>query len=158
VAFKWEVPETNSDKANLLRDDFRNAIHVLLAPDFFPMELAHALTRAERQGRIPVGQANVYWTDAMSSVPSLIRSLPMTIRAIDLSSQLRIGVYDCLYVALAEQEKCEFVTADDKLVNNVQQQFPFVRDLSTHSLDADTPPATARPAPLAPHRSPTSST
>lgn len=40
-------------------------------------------------------------------------------------------MYDCLYVALAEQEKCEFVTADDKLVNNVQKQFPFVRHLST---------------------------
>jgi predicted nucleic acid-binding protein len=32
---------------------------------------------------------------------------------------------------LAEQEKCEFVTADDKLVNNVQKQFPFVRSSST---------------------------
>src|SRR5437016_8545497 len=52
VAFKWEVAETDSDKANLLRDDFRNGIHTLVAPDFFPLELAHALTRAERQGRI----------------------------------------------------------------------------------------------------------
>ncbi len=28
VAFKWEVPETDSDKANLLRDDIRNATAV----------------------------------------------------------------------------------------------------------------------------------
>ena len=33
VAFKWEVPETDSDKATRLRDDFRQAVHNLL--DFF---------------------------------------------------------------------------------------------------------------------------
>mgnify|MGYP001608937228 CR=1 FL=1 len=131
VAFKWEVPETDSDKANLLRNDYRNALHELLAPDFFPLELAHALTRAERQARILVGQANLYWTDAMTTPPVLFPSLPLAIRAIDLSSLLHIGVYDCLYVALAEREKCDFITADDKLMNNVQKQFPFVRHLQS---------------------------
>jgi predicted nucleic acid-binding protein len=131
VAFKWEVPETGSDKANLLRDDFRNAIHELLAPDFFPLELAHALTRAERQGRIAVGQANLFWTDAMTTTPVLLPSLSLASRAIAISSQMRIGVYDCLYISLAEREQCDFITADDKLVNNVQKQFPFVRHLST---------------------------
>jgi predicted nucleic acid-binding protein len=55
VAFKWVVPETDSGKANQLREDFRQGVHELLAPDLFPVELAHALTRAERQGRILVG-------------------------------------------------------------------------------------------------------
>jgi len=130
VAFKWEVPETDSDKANLLRDDFRNTIHELVAPDFLPLELAHALTRAERQGRIAVGQAALFWADAMTTPPILLPSLPLAMRAIDLSSQARVGVYDCLYIALAEREKCDFITADDKLVNNVQAQFPFVKHLA----------------------------
>lgn len=131
VAFKWEVTEPLSDKANLLRDDFRNKVHELVSTDFFPLELAHAFTRAERQGRIPIGNAKVFWSDAMTTVPLLHPALRLATRAIDTSSQLRIGVYDCLYVALAEREKCDFVTADDKLVNNVQKLFPFVRHLST---------------------------
>lgn len=131
VAFKWEVPETDSDKAILLRDDYRNGIHELIAPDFFPLELAHALTRAERQGRIAVGQANLFWSDAMTTTPLLDQSFGLAPRAIDISSKLRIGVYDCLYVSLAEREKCDFVTSDDKLVKNVQQTFPFVRHLSS---------------------------
>lgn len=49
VAYKWEVPEPDSDKAIRLRDDFRGAIHDLIAPDFFSVELAHALTKAERR-------------------------------------------------------------------------------------------------------------
>jgi predicted nucleic acid-binding protein len=36
----------------------------------------------------------------------------------------------CLYVALAERERCELVTADDKLVRNLQPTFPFVRPLA----------------------------
>jgi predicted nucleic acid-binding protein len=131
VVFKWEVPETDSDKAILLRDEFRAAVHELVAPDFLPLELAHALTRAERQGRVFVGYATLFWTDAMSTPPVLVPSLPLSPRATDLSSAMRIGVYDCLYIALAEVERCDFITADDKLVNNVQNQFPFVRHIST---------------------------
>src|ERR1700730_10162425 len=96
VAFKREVPETHSDKANLLRDDLRNAIHELLGPDFLPLELAHALTRAERQGRIAVGHANLFCADAMTTPPVLLPSVPLAVRAIEISSSIRIGVYDCL--------------------------------------------------------------
>lgn len=131
VAFKWSVPETDSDKALRLRDDFRAGVHDLLAPDIFPQELAHALTRAERQGRIVVGQAELFWDDVMAEPPVLRTSLPVTARAIAISSRLRVGVYDCLYVALAEHEGCEFVTADDKLVKNLRAHFPLIVALST---------------------------
>jgi predicted nucleic acid-binding protein len=131
VAFKWEVAEPDSDKANLLRDDYRNGIHVLLAPDFFPLELAHALTRAERQGRIAVGQARPLWGDILTTLPVLLPSFPLATRAIDISSQMRIGVYDCLYVSLSEQEKCQLVTADHKLVKLLQPTFPQIIHLSS---------------------------
>jgi predicted nucleic acid-binding protein len=32
----------------------------------------------------------------------------------------------CLYVALAEREGCELVTADTRLLNSLSQQYPFV--------------------------------
>src|SRR5437870_2281297 len=38
VALRWVLPEPDSDKADRLRDDFRNATHELLAPDVFPVE------------------------------------------------------------------------------------------------------------------------
>jgi predicted nucleic acid-binding protein len=52
VAFKWVVSEADTDKALLLRDDYRNGVHELISPDIFPVELIHALTKAERQKRI----------------------------------------------------------------------------------------------------------
>ncbi len=36
VAVKWVLVEPYSDKANLLRDDYRNSIHELLSPEVGP--------------------------------------------------------------------------------------------------------------------------
>ena len=102
VAFKWVVPESDTPRAVQLRDEFRAAVHELIAPDVFPPELAHALTRAERQGRI--NDAVTRLIDVLTTSPILIPSLPLLLRAADISSTLRVGVYDCLYVALAERE------------------------------------------------------
>lgn len=131
VAFKWVVREVDSDRADRLRDDFRKAVHELLAPDVFPVEVGHALTRAERQRRIPVGTAVPLLTDVLSTPPAFHPSLPLLLRACAISSQARIGVYDCLYVALAEQEGCQFVTADARLLTNLQARFPFIVPLSS---------------------------
>ena len=133
VAFKWAVPEADSDKALMLRDEYVAGIHDLIAPDFFPSELAHALTRAERQKRINTGQALTYWTDVMIDSPRLFPSLSITQRAIKIASAARIGVYDSTYVALAERENCELITADERLVANLQIQFPFIVLLSSMS-------------------------
>src|SRR5438105_60433 len=110
VAFKWVVPEVDTDKAVRLRDDFRNAVHELLAPDVFPVEVGHALTRAERQGRVAVSQAGIHLADILNTLPILHASLPLLLRACEISSQMRVGIYDCLYVALAERDGCDFVT------------------------------------------------
>jgi predicted nucleic acid-binding protein len=131
VAFKWVVREVDSDKADHLRADYQNAVHDLLAPDIFPIELAHALTRAERQKRINQGQARDLLADVLTTPPHFFNYRPLLARAVDISSAMRIGVYDCIYVALAEQESCEFVTADEKLVKNLQQAYPFIIALSS---------------------------
>ncbi len=131
VAIKWVLPEAHSDKADTLRADLLGAIHELLSPDVFPIEVAHALTRAERQGRIAVGKAKDLIADILTTAPQFHPYQPLLDRAVEISSKMRIGVYDCLYVALAEQEQCEFVTADDRLVNNMQKDFPFVIHLAT---------------------------
>jgi predicted nucleic acid-binding protein len=131
VAFKWVVPENDTDKALLLRDDFRTGSAELLAPDVFPIEVAHGLTRAERQGRIAVSQAGLLLADVLSTLPILYPSLPLVLRACEISSQMRVGIYDCLYVALAEQEGCEFVTADTRLVSHLLASFRFIVPLGS---------------------------
>jgi predicted nucleic acid-binding protein len=131
VTVKWVLPEPDSDKALRLRDGLRNSVHELLSPDIFTVEASHALTRAERQGRIAVGQARTLLLDILTTPPLVFPSQPLLLRAIDISSAVRVGVYDCIYVALAEQENCELVTADVTMVRVLRPTFAFIRPLSS---------------------------
>ena len=75
VAVKWALPEIDSDKAVRIRDDYLAGLHELLTPDVFPIEVAHCLTRAERQGRIAVSEAaNTCTTSCYSFRISIPRS------------------------------------------------------------------------------------
>ena len=114
---KWVLPEADSDKAIRLQEDFENKIHELLSPDTFPVEIAHALTRAERRGLIQPPESLRRFQLVARTLPILHPYLALLPRAIELSSSQRIGVYDCLYVALAEREQCKVVSADQRLVN-----------------------------------------
>jgi predicted nucleic acid-binding protein len=131
VALCWVIPRPLSPKALLLRDEFRQQIHELIAPSVYPQEIANALTKSERQKLIPVGDARPLSRDVLSTSPVLHGTGPIFYRAIDISSQARSGFYDCLYVALAEREGIEFVTADDKLLKNLQASFPFIVSLAS---------------------------
>lgn len=122
TALQWVLKEPHSDKALKLREEYRHQVHELLAPDTFVVECSHALTRAERRGVISVGQSITLLGDVMSTRPDLEPYLSLIPRATALSSSLRVGVYDCLYIALAEREQCKVVTADQKMVNSFPQQ------------------------------------
>lgn len=126
VAVKWVLPEPDSAKALTLWDGLANHVSELLVPDTLPVEIAHALTRAERRGLLKPGEASTKLNDVMAAGIDLHPYMPLLGRAVELSSQWRIGVYDCLYVSLAEQEQCELVTADNRLLNAVQGQIPVI--------------------------------
>jgi predicted nucleic acid-binding protein len=131
AAICWVVRRPLTPKAIRLRDDFRQSIHHLLAPDIFIDEVASGLTKAERQKLIPVGQAASLYAQVMKEPVALLPHLPLVTRAIDISSRTRSGYYDCLYVALAEREGCQLITADQKSINNLAPHFPFIVQLAT---------------------------
>jgi predicted nucleic acid-binding protein len=102
----------------------KNQVHDLIAPDCFPLEAAHALSKAERRGIIR--DAAQLWLELMADSPQLFPSAPLMLRALSIATRARIGVYDCLYVALAEREGCELVTANARLLNSLQPTYPFI--------------------------------
>jgi predicted nucleic acid-binding protein len=131
VALKWGLPEADASMAIRIRDEFRMGIHELLAPDVFTAEIGHALTRSERRGLIQPTDGAQKLSDILASLPDLYPSLPIITRAYQISSQARRGIYDCLYVALAEREGCELLTADDWLIRSLQPAFPFITSLAS---------------------------
>lgn len=127
VALKWVLTEPDSDLAQSLLDDFALGIRELIAPDVFPIEAAHALTRSERRGLISNAQDRL--NAIMANSPDLTFYLPLLGQAVEISRQCRVGVFDCLYIALAEREGCDVVTADQKMINAVVSHYPFVKHL-----------------------------
>ncbi len=130
VALKWAMNEVDSDRSRRLRDDFRRKIDQAIAPDSCTLECAHGLSRAERRG-IVIDPLTL-WYELMAEPLSFVESIPLMPRALEIASRFRIGVYDCLYVALAEREKCDLITADMRLMNGLGSAFPFVRSLATY--------------------------
>jgi predicted nucleic acid-binding protein len=130
-ALCWVIPRPLTPNAVRLRDEYRRQVHELLAPAVIIDEVAGALTKAERQKDIGVGQAASLFLKVMNSPPVLIPHAGLVARAIEISSRTRSGYYDCLYLALAEREGCELVTADQKSVNNLAPHFPFIMPLAS---------------------------
>jgi predicted nucleic acid-binding protein len=131
VAIRWVIPRPLTPKAVRLRDEYRRQIHELVAPAVFIDEVAGALTKAGRQKDIAIGQAAPLSVKVMNSPPVLIPHTSLIARAIDISSRTRSAYSDCLYVALAERERCELVAADQKSVNNLAPHFPFIVPLAS---------------------------
>src|SRR5438128_7898037 len=114
----------------LVQDAARNAVHELLAPDVFPAEVFNALLKAERTNRINVGEAKTLYASIGADIPALHPYLPLMPRAGEIASRYRIALYDCLYIALAERESCEVITAD-RGITSLQAQFSFIVPLSS---------------------------
>ncbi len=132
TAFKWVVAEVHSDKAIRLRNDYRSGVHELLAPDLFPIEISNSLVVAERRGRIQKGEATLFLHDVLTTAPVFHPGWPDLLpRAHQIAETTVASVYDSLYIALAEREGCEFVTADDRLVKNLRPAFSFIIPLAS---------------------------
>ncbi|MFO0952981.1 MAG: type II toxin-antitoxin system VapC family toxin [Isosphaeraceae bacterium] len=111
VALKWALPEKDTPAAVRPLNEYRQGSYEFLAPDVFPIEVA----RAERRGLVPATLGARRLRSILRNAPDLHPYLPLLPRAFAIASQARIGVYDCLYVALAEREGCEVLTADERL-------------------------------------------
>lgn len=137
VAVKWVIPEAHSDKAIRIRDLAIAGSTELLIPHFFPYEVANVLSKAERpqnaqSPRLQPMEGARLLADVLNVPMRIMNVLANLARAYEISSQTRSSVFDCLYVALAEQEGTDFITADTRLVNNLRGQINIaIIDLAT---------------------------
>lgn len=131
TAVRWVLRNPATPRALRLRDEYQRRVHELIAPSHFPDEIASALTKAERQKLIRAGRARQLIQDVLRTPPVLYATDALLYRAVEMSSQTKSSYYDCLYVALAERERCELVTADTRLVNNLQKHFGFIVPLAS---------------------------
>ncbi len=117
VAAKWYFPEK-------WRKEARNYVSptvYLLAPDFLQIEFANILFKKEKHREIDATQAHTFLQHFLSKTTIEYYSTnELIIRAHHLAREIGHPVYDCLYLALAEQAVSIVVTADKKFHDRVK--------------------------------------
>jgi len=114
VAFKLVVDEADSaDAVSLLER------HELVAPTLIHSEVGNALWKLVRRGELSPSEEI---SERLAEVASYIRTVdetPLLPRALELAVELGHPVYDCVYLAVAEGQEDELVTADNRFYEAV---------------------------------------
>lgn len=117
VALKWFLSEEpHADQALAIVQDGAT----LIAPDFLIAEVCNAAWRSARLGRISQTQVGEIAASLPRFFDALVSATGLAPRAVAIAGQLDHPVYDCLYLALAEAEQADFVTADLQLFGKVR--------------------------------------
>lgn len=127
VAYKWFAPdELYSQEALRFWDMHVQKKNIITAPNLLIYELANAWST----------KTGVLLKDIKENLETLRKAkfelVDVTIdlinKAVAFSKKYKISVYDASYIALAQDKKCNLVTADDKLLKKVN--LPFVKSLA----------------------------
>jgi predicted nucleic acid-binding protein len=114
VAVKWVLKEPDSDAARRIVERAE-----LLAPGLLWAELGNVLWRRQRLGELsPSNARDMLLT--LRAIPVRTYALfPLLPLALEIAVTIGHSIYDCIYLALADQEDCRVVTADRRLQNAV---------------------------------------
>ena len=127
VAAKWMLPPVDEelvDSAVELLDEYVRGDVELVVPDIFWAECGSILWKAVRGQRCSKGDAEMALDRVLAYGFTTVSSAGLIVRALRVALQSGRTVYDCLYLALAEAYGIQLVTADQRLVNAVGNDFP----------------------------------
>jgi predicted nucleic acid-binding protein len=127
VAAKWFLPgngEALADQALVLLDKYDKKEVRFVVPDLFYVEIASAIWKAVRVGRVPRAFGDQALALLTQREFATVPSLKLLDEAFQIATAHGRTVYDCLYVALAVQSKTQLITADERLANALAAHFP----------------------------------
>jgi len=128
VVLKWYLPdELYGKKALDLLEKFILGTLDIVAPTLLEYELVNALIMAGKRGRLNAGAVMTALEGFKSLGISLLGPAGHYDRIIHYCHAYTRSAYDGSYLALAERESRELVTADERLFNSVKAELNWVR-------------------------------
>jgi predicted nucleic acid-binding protein len=128
LALKWVLDEVDSAAALALLNLWARQRLRALAPGWFACEVANALHQRVRRGQLNEGEARQLIRVLVNQVVLLDVEPATAERALTLAALLQRPItYDTQYAALAERERCELWTADERFWNAARARFAWVR-------------------------------
>jgi predicted nucleic acid-binding protein len=113
VVIKWFVDEVGTAEALSLRR------HRLYAPDLLGVECANVLWKKVTRKELKPDEALLAAQLIERADIEFQPTRKLLAKATQLAMELTHPVYDCLYISLAQELGCDFVTADNVLAKRV---------------------------------------
>jgi predicted nucleic acid-binding protein len=124
VAVKWFVVEPYSTEARRILEAYQNGTLSFLAPDLINAEFGNIIWKKHIFQGLSASDAQ----DVLDKFRKLQLTFTLTAELLEGAYKIAVThrqtVYDALYVTLSIRENCQFVTADEKLVNANGSSFP----------------------------------
>jgi predicted nucleic acid-binding protein len=130
VVIKWFVPEVQSAEARRILDGYLTGALRLIAPDLLDAEVGNIVWKKHLAQGMAIADAEETLELFQSLAIERISNAALLRDAWSIAVRHHRTVYDSLYVALAQRERCSFVSADDKLVRAIGPHFPNVISLA----------------------------
>jgi predicted nucleic acid-binding protein len=112
VAVRWLFPIGQDQTADGLVKSGRPVV----APDLVLVEIANAAWKFVTFEGFDAGAAALIIAESAKGFDEIVPCLGLKERALTIAVELRHPVYDCFYLALAEQRDCSMVTTDKRLL------------------------------------------
>lgn len=126
---KWFLPEADSELAGAFLVSYA---HKLIAPDLIAIEVAAALVRRANENKALMSYVDASLDDWRQMLTDdevmLFRSTAVSIReSARLATTLGHAMKDSIYLQLAREHDCDFVTCDAKFAAKATVVFPRVK-------------------------------
>lgn len=116
IAIKWVVEEEGTSQALALRHRAK-----LIAPELLVAECANILWKKVRRDELSEKEALLAARLLQAAEIELLPTRSLLEPATRLAVALGHPAYDCLYLALAVDNDCKFVTADERFLHKLHQ-------------------------------------
>jgi predicted nucleic acid-binding protein len=134
IAVKWVVEEEGSEEALRLLGRSR-----LIAPELLVAECANILWKKVRRNELSSEEALLAARLLQSSDLELTSTRSLMEPATQIAIELDHPAYDCVYLALAAERDCAFVTADGRLLRKIDEgRLRILRVRAVSLTEADT--------------------
>jgi predicted nucleic acid-binding protein len=132
IAVKWVVEEDGTPEALVLRQKAK-----LIAPDLLVAECVNILWKKVRRSELSKAEALLAARLLQGAEIELLPTRSLFETAMQMSIEIDHPAYDCLYLVLAAENKCQFVTADERFLRKLhQRRHQILRDRAISLIEA----------------------
>lgn len=116
IAVKWVVEEEGTLEALTLRRRAK-----LIAPELLTAECANILWKKVQRDELSKDEALLAARLLQAADVEFLPTRSLLEAATQIAIELKHAAYDCLYLALATERDCRFVTADERFVRKLSE-------------------------------------